>query len=185
MNIKSSTFLAVLTVLSLGLLIFRAQGGKSMPVVTQSPNAEVSVPVRPTAADLALQPKVEKTEADWKTQLTPDQFKIMRGQATERAGSSPLLSEHRRGVFHCAGCGAPLFSSDSKFESGTGWPSFNKPFVAANIVIAEDHSLWMSRDEVRCARCGSHLGHVFDDGPPPTGQRYCLNGLTLKFEPRP
>ena len=109
----------------------------------------------------------------------------MRGHGTERACSSVLLLEHRRGVFHCVACGAPLFASDGKFESGTGWPSFTKPFVPGNIVIAEDHTLGMERDEVRCGRCGGHLGHVFDDGPAPTGKRFCLNGLVLKFEERP
>ncbi len=184
MNVKSSTLLAVLIVLSIGLFIFRAQGGKTAPQKNPSAALENSALVSPTASDLTPVPKIEKPEAAWKAQLTPDQFKIMRGQATERAGSSPLLSEHRRGVFHCAACDAPLFASDSKFESGTGWPSFTKPFVPGNIVIVEDHTLWMTREEVRCARCGSHIGHVFDDGPAPTGQRYCLNGLTLKFEPR-
>ena len=175
---RTSTLLAVLTVITLGLAVFRAHGGK--PVANEKPE-----PLQPNAADLAPMPKVEKSEADWKAQLTPAQFAIMRGQQTERACSSVLLTEHRRGVFHCAGCGAPLFASDGKFESGTGWPSFSKPFVPGIIVTAEDHSLGMERDEVRCARCGSHLGHVFDDGPPPTGQRYCINGLVLKFEPRP
>ena len=142
-------------------------------------------PLVPTASDLAPQPKVEKSDAEWKAQLSEPQYLILRGHATERACSSVLLTEHRRGVFHCAGCGAPLFASDGKFESGTGWPSFTGPFVAGNIVIQKDHSLGMDRDEVLCARCGGHLGHVFDDGPPPTGRRYCINGMVLKFEERP
>ena len=185
MNNKSSILLALFTVLAITSLIFRAQGGKTASKADKPALAEDSAPVQPTASDLAPTARVEKSEIDWKTLLTPAQFKIMRGSATEKAGSSPLLSEHRRGVFHCAGCGAPLFASDSKFESGTGWPSFTKPFVAGHIVIAEDSSFFMKREEVRCARCGSHLGHVFDDGPPPTGQRYCLNGATLTFESRP
>ena len=142
-------------------------------------------PLKPTAADLAPAPKVVKTDSEWKTQLTPEQYAILRGKATERACSSILLREHRRGVFRCVGCGAPLFASDGKFESGTGWPSFNKPFVPGNIVTMKDHSFGMERDEILCARCGAHLGHVFDDGPPPTGLRYCLNGIALKFEERP
>jgi peptide-methionine (R)-S-oxide reductase len=146
---------------------------------------EKPTPLLPTAADLAPAPKVEKTDEEWKAQLTPAQYTILRGHSTERACSSVLLTEHRRGVFHCVGCNAPLFASDGKFESGTGWPSFTKPFVEGNLVIAKDDSLGMERDEVLCARCGGHLGHVFDDGPPPTGQRFCINGLVLKFEERP
>ena len=138
-------------------------------------------PLVPTAADLAPQPKIGKSDAEWKAQLPEAQYRILRGHSTERACSSV----HRRGVFHCAGCGAPLFASDGKFESGTGWPSFTKPFLPGNVVIQKDHSLGMDRDEVLCARCGGHLGHVFNDGPPPTGQRYCMNGLVLKFEERP
>ncbi|MEP7014814.1 MAG: peptide-methionine (R)-S-oxide reductase MsrB [Verrucomicrobiota bacterium] len=129
-------------------------------------------------------PKVVKSDAEWKAQLTPQQYAILRGKVTERSCSSVLLLEHRRGVFRCTGCGAPLFASDGKFESGTGWPSFTKPFIPGNIVTAKDRSLGMERDEILCARCGAHLGHVFDDGPAPDGLRYCLNGLALKFEER-
>ena len=142
-------------------------------------------PLKPTAADLAPAPKVVKTDAEWKAQLTPEQYAVLRGKATERSCSSILLREHRRGVFRCVGCGAPLFAGDGKFESGTGWPSFTKPFIPGNIVTMKDDSLGMERDEILCARCGAHLGHVFDDGPPPTGLRYCLNGVALKFEERP
>jgi peptide-methionine (R)-S-oxide reductase len=142
-------------------------------------------PLKPTAADLAPVPKVVKTDAEWKAQLTATQYAILRGKSTELACSSILLREHRRGVFRCAGCGAPLFASDGKFESGTGWPSFTRPFIPGNIVTTKDHSLGMERDEILCARCGAHLGHVFDDGPSPTGLRYCLNGVALKFEERP
>jgi peptide-methionine (R)-S-oxide reductase len=140
--------------------------------------------VVPTEQDLVPVTKVEKTNAEWKTTLSPAQFAVLREKGTERAGSSPLLKEHRVGIFRCAACDLPLFSSDTKFESGTGWPSFWKPFVAANVLTATDSSLGMERDEVLCARCGGHLGHVFDDGPKPTGLRYCLNGVALKFEPR-
>ena len=161
-----------------GFFLMRAHAGK--PTDTAKP-----APLTPTAEDLAPVPKVEKTDAEWKGILTPAQYTILRGHSTERACSSVLLLEHRRGVFRCVGCGAPLFASDGKFESGTGWPSFTKPFVPGNIVVAEDHTLGMDRNEILCARCGGHLGHVFDDGPPPTGQRYCINGLVLKFEERP
>jgi peptide-methionine (R)-S-oxide reductase len=142
-----------------------------------------SIRVVPTAQDLVPPTKLDKTNAEWKTSLTPVQFAVLREKGTERAGSSPLLKEHRAGVFRCAACDLPLFASDAKFESGTGWPSFWKPFVAANVFTATDSSLGMERDEVLCARCGGHLGHVFNDGPKPTGLRYCLNGVALKFEP--
>lgn len=180
---KASTLLAVLIVLVIGVVVYRAHGGKT--AAAKSAALENAVPVIQTTADLASVPKMEKSATEWQKQLTPAQYAVMRERATERAGSSPLLAEHRHGVFRCVGCDAPLFASDAKFESGTGWPSFTKPFIPANIVIAEDHTLWMKRDEVLCARCGAHLGHVFDDGPLPTGLRYCLNGVALKFEPRP
>ncbi|MDQ6623945.1 MAG: peptide-methionine (R)-S-oxide reductase MsrB [Verrucomicrobiota bacterium] len=151
----------------------------------KSTAAENAQPVVATAADQAPLAKIEKSEQEWKATLTPEQFAIMRKKGTETAFSSPLLKEHRHGVFVCAACGAPLFASDTKFESGTGWPSFWKPFVAKNVYTSQDNSLGMERDEVLCARCGGHLGHVFDDGPPPTGLRYCLDGVALKFEPRP
>jgi peptide-methionine (R)-S-oxide reductase len=172
------TFLLVLLLgIAAGFVLLRARADKQV--------MEKLTPLTPTAADLAPVPKVEKTDEEWKAQLTPAQYTILRGHSTERACSSVLLTEHRRGVFHCVGCNAPLFASDGKFESGSGWPSFTKPFVEGNLVIAKDDSLGMERDEVRCARCGGHLGHVFDDGPPPTGQRFCINGLVLKFEERP
>jgi len=143
-------------------------------------------PTRVVPADQDLLPvtKLEKSNAEWKTTLTSAQFSVLREKGTERAGSSPLLKEHRAGVFRCAACDLPLFASDAKFESGTGWPSFWKPFIPANVFTATDSSFGMERDEVLCARCGGHLGHVFDDGPKPTGLRYCLNGVALKFEPR-
>ncbi len=170
----------ILTVITSGVLLL-----VNKPHAQQARSAVNPVPLVPTPEDLAPVPKVVKSDEEWKKQLSPVQFAILRGKVTERACSSVLLLEHRRGVFHCVGCGAPLFASDGKFESGTGWPSFTKPFVPGNIVTAPDHSLGMDRDEVLCARCGAHLGHVFDDGPPPTGLRYCLNGVALKFEARP
>ena len=126
---------------------------------------------------------VEKTEAQWKQELTPEQYHVLREHGTERAGSSPLNKEHREGTYHCAGCGQPLFDSGTKFDSGTGWPSFFQPLEGA-VGTSEDRSLSMTRTEVHCSRCGGHLGHVFPDGPEPTGLRYCMNGVALKFEPR-
>ena len=124
----------------------------------------------------------EKTDAEWRAELTEDQYRIMRCHGTERAGTSPLNSEKRAGMFVCAGCRAELFPSDTKFESGTGWPSFYAPVEAA-VETTEDRSLFMARTEVHCKRCGGHLGHVFDDGPNPTGLRYCINGASLAFDP--
>ena len=122
------------------------------------------------------------TEEKWRATLTPEQFQVLRKHGTERAGTSPLNKEHREGVFHCAGCGQPLFRSDTKFDSGTGWPSFWAPIETA-VETTVDRSLGMARTEVHCSRCKGHLGHVFEDGPRPTGLRYCTNGVSLSFEP--
>jgi len=154
-------------------------------VRAEEKKTETTAPVTASETDAAPLTKLEKSEAEWKAVLSAAQFSVMRKKGTERPGSSELLQEHRRGVFKCAGCETALFASDAKFESGTGWPSFSKPFVAANVFTSKDDSMGMERDEVLCARCGAHLGHVFDDGPKPTGLRYCLNGVALKFEPRP
>jgi peptide-methionine (R)-S-oxide reductase len=125
---------------------------------------------------------VSHTEAQWRQMLGAQRYAVLREAATERPYSSTLLKEHRRGTFVCAGCGLPLFSSSTKFESGTGWPSFWKALPHA-VVTRSDRSLLMERTEVLCSRCGGHLGHVFDDGPKPTGLRYCMNGLALNFRP--
>lgn len=127
--------------------------------------------------------EVEHTEAEWRKLLTPYQFAILRQEGTEPAWSSPLESEKRAGVYACAGCDLPLFSSKTKFDSGTGWPSFYQPLPNA-VAKREDHTFLMDRTEVHCRRCGGHLGHVFDDGPPPTGLRYCMNGLAMVFHPK-
>jgi peptide-methionine (R)-S-oxide reductase len=121
------------------------------------------------------------TDAQWRQRLSPAQYATLRHAFTERAGTSPLNNEHRRGIFHCAGCNQALYSSAAKFESGTGWPSFFRPLPHA-IVTRADHSLLDARTEVLCARCGGHIGHVFDDGPPPTGLRYCMNGVAMTFQ---
>jgi len=126
--------------------------------------------------------EVEMTEAEWRTKLGPAAFGVLRQHGTERPFTSPLNNEKRKGTFACAGCDLPLFSSDTKFDSGTGWPSFWQPLSNA-IGSTEDRSLMMLRTEVHCTRCGGHQGHVFDDGPKPTGLRYCINGVSLSFKP--
>jgi peptide-methionine (R)-S-oxide reductase len=134
-----------------------------------------------TAADEKF--PVEKTDETWRRELPAQAYKVLRAHGTERAGSSPLNAEKRSGTFHCAGCGHELFGSDTKYESGSGWPSFYRPMPGA-VGTTEDTSHLMRRTEVHCSNCGGHLGHVFPDGPRPTGERYCMNGVALKFEPR-
>jgi len=127
--------------------------------------------------------KVEKTDAEWQSTLAEEAYRVLRKHGTEPAGASPLNHEKRDGEFACAGCGAPLYDSATKYESGSGWPSFYKAKDGA-VATSTDRSHLMSRTEVHCASCGGHLGHVFDDGPDPTGLRYCMNGAALKFEPK-
>ena len=125
---------------------------------------------------------VVKSDDEWRRILTPAQYAVLRGHGTEYPGSCALLTEHRPGTFSCAACGQPVFKADRKFESGTGWPSFFAP-LEGSIGTTVDRSHFMTRTEVHCSRCGGHLGHVFEDGPPPTGLRYCINGVALNFEP--
>jgi peptide-methionine (R)-S-oxide reductase len=125
---------------------------------------------------------VRHSEEEWRAKLSPAAYHVLRKHGTERAGTSPLNAEKRHGKFVCAGCGQQLFASDTKFESGTGWPSFYQP-LEGGVVTSEDRSFFMSRTEVHCSQCGGHLGHVFDDGPRPTGQRYCMNGVAMDFKP--
>jgi peptide-methionine (R)-S-oxide reductase len=126
--------------------------------------------------------EIEKSDDEWRRLLSKAQYEVLRRHRTEAAGSSPLNNEHRKGTFVCAGCELPVFSSDAKYDSRTGWPSFHSPLANA-IGTAPDRSFFMVRTEVHCRRCGGHLGHVFEDGPPPTGLRYCMNGVALKFQP--
>ena len=127
-------------------------------------------------------PKIDKTDAEWREELSPEQYEVLRRQGTERPFTGKYWNVKEDGMYHCAGCGAALFSSDTKFESGTGWPSFYEPALAENVDVRTDTSHGMIRTEVRCANCGGHLGHVFDDGPNPTGMRFCINSCALDLQ---
>ena len=136
----------------------------------------------PTQPAQNMSDKITKTDAEWKQQLTPAQYHVLREKGTERAGSGEYAANHDKGIYKCAACAKELFSSETKFESGTGWPSFYQPIAKEAVTEETDRKFFMKRTEVLCSRCGGHLGHVFDDGPEPTGLRYCMNSVAMKFE---
>jgi peptide-methionine (R)-S-oxide reductase len=170
---------------SLGWLAATAAGAALVAMLAADPLPADDAANTPPIPATNMQPKIVKTDTEWKETLTPEQYRVLRQKGTETAFSGAYWNQHEPGTYRCAGCGAMLFSSDAKFDSGCGWPSFFRPAATNVVAEASDRSHGLARTEVLCSRCGGHLGHVFDDGPKPTGQRYCINSAALKLETRP
>lgn len=176
---RPRAILAALAVLLTGAAVVLA---KSPPAGSSAGTSKVRIYSSEKKGYVTMN-KVSKSEAEWKKQLTPEQYHVTREAGTERAFTGRYWDHHEAGTYRCVGCGTELFSSKTKFDSGTGWPSFYEPVAKENVATHSDRTMFMERTEVRCARCEAHLGHVFDDGPKPTGLRYCMNSAALQFEP--